>query len=596
MTLLLLSFAAAQDSGDPCAATAPVKLNELLVNPPSTDDGNEWVELTSAETTSLDGWSLEWGTSSYNKSAALSGELVAGDHLVVGGIDVPFADLALSDFESIGNAGSNADSIRLLRCDGSVSDILVYGDENSDGWVDEAGATVASLAPKAGESDSIARALDDVDTDDNGVDFCLEEEETSPGAPNRDNCQGPPDTNDPSDSGSECAPAEGITVNEVLPDPDGSDDGNEFVELYNAGDAAVVLDGWSIEYGTSSFSKSIELSGEIEAGGWFVLGDANIVADQTATIALGNAGSSGDALRLVDCAGTVMDTVVYGSDNSDGWIDDSGAEATSIAAKPGGGESLHRLTDGFDTDASADDFCVQELPTPGAESGCPICTIEGRDSIRINELLSNPDGTDGNQEWVELVNLGTEDVSLEAWVLEVGKSSWSPDTIPVGTTIAAGGFLLLAGDGYTGSADVVIDGLDLGNASSTSDGVRLIDCEGELVDSVLYGDEDKPADLDDDGVGSAPAQGDDESIGRYPDGADDDDHAADWHLYFDPTPGEPNTDPAGDTGGGGGDRPGGCCQGNSTDAARPGGGCATAPQAGMWLSALLLGVLLRRRD
>lgn len=601
MTLLLLSLPAfAQDSGDSCEATAKVLINELLTNPSSTDAGGEWVELVTNESTSLEGWTIQWGTSSYNKSYTFEAIAITPElHFVLGGSDVEFATLAVADFKDIGNA-SNVDAIQLLRCDGSVSDQVLYGDgENSDGWLDEAGAVAVSFAAEPGENESIARAGDGVDTNVDGDDFCVESL-PSGGIANRLNCEDPPDTDDPTDSGDpgDCALADGITINEVLPDPDGADDGNEFIELYNAGTEQVSIDGWLIEYGTSSFSKSVELKGTITAGGWFLLGEANVSAAQTASLGLGNAGSSGDALRLVDCDGTVMDTVVYGPDNSDGWVDDSGAEATSLADKPGGGESLHRLTDGHDTDASADDFCVLAEPTPGDASTCPICSTEGRDGLKVNEILSNPDGTDGNAEWVELVNLGTEDVSVEAWTIEVGKTSWSSHTLPIGTVVPAGGFLVVAGEGYTGSPDVLAVGFDLGNATTSDDGVRLIDCDGEVVDTVLYGPDDGSATLDDD-AGSAgtlaPTQDDDESIGRYPDGADDNDHAADWNTYSTPTPGAPNTDPAGDTGFGGGDRPGSCCQGSSTDAARPDGGCATAPRAGMWIGALLLGVMLRRR-
>ncbi|MCP4810085.1 MAG: lamin tail domain-containing protein [Proteobacteria bacterium] len=600
--LLLLSAPTLADTACPCDATGTVLINEFLPDPGGSDGGNEWVELTSSTGASLCGWEVQWGTSSFNKSHEFDGGTIeAGGYFVFGGGDVTFADVNGGDL-AIGNAGSSSDALRVVACDGSVADVVVYGSGNDDGWTDEAGATVESVAPKAGSDESVSRAADGVDTNLAGDDFCLEESPT-PGAANNEDCGGgPPDSGDtglPSD----CLDPGALKINELMPDPDGSDDGNEFIELINVTGADVDLDGWELQYGTSSFSKSIALAGTVAAGGFFVVGDANVQgADFPATLSLGNAGSSSDAVRLT-CEGSAEDTVIYGSPNSDEWVNDTNAVADSLASKPGGGESLHRIVDGVDTDRSGDDFCVQLAPTVGGASECPICVIDGRDDVKLNELLSNPEGTDGNREWVELVNLGTAAVSLDAWTIEVGKSSWGGDTFPTGTVIEAGGHLLIAGQGYDGAADVVIDGFDLGNASTSDDGVRLVDCEGAVVDTVLYGPDDVTPELEDDAgsAGSlAPVQDDDESIGRYPDGADSDDHAVDWSVYSTPTPGEANSEPAsGDTGSTGGERPGGCnCGEDDVGGERPEGQCSAAPSpttAAFGVFALAMFFVRRRR-
>ena len=596
--LLLLSAPSLADTAEPCDTSAADVINEFLPNPGGSDGGNEWVELYSAAGGDLAGWTLEWGTSSYNKSLDLSGTVDAGGYFVVGGSDVDFANLNGGSL-AIGNA-SDADAIRLVDCAGTVVDTVVYGSSNDNGWTDDSGSEATSLAPMAGDDETVARAVDAVDTNASGDDFCVEEAPT-PGAANNLDCGGGGDDSGPDDSGiepSECLDAGAIKINEVMPDPDGSDDGNEFVELINVSAGDVDLSEWELQYGTSSFSKSIALSGTVASGAFYVVGDSAVQgADLTATLSLGNAGSSADALRLT-CSGSPEDTVVYGSPNSDEWVDDTGAVATSLASKPGGGESLHRIVDGVDTDASGDDFCVQAAPTIGGASECPVCDTTGRDDVRINELLSNPEGTDGNREWVELVNVGTQDVSLAAWTLEVGKSSWSPTSFGKGVTIPAGGHFLVAGQGYEGSADVVVDGFDLGNASSSDDGVRLVDCDGAVVDTVLYGPDDVSAELEDDAgsAGSlAPVQDDDESIGRYPDGSDSDDHVVDWGIYSTPTPGAPNTEPAGsDTGGGGGDRPGGC-RDDQPDAERPEGQCSSAPSKTFAVFAVFALALVSRR-
>ena len=90
-------------------------------------------------------------------------------------------------------------------------------------------------------------------------------------------------------------------------------------------------------------------------------------ADHNAAVTLdmGNAFSNSAAVRLVNCEGTPIDTVVYGSPNSDGWHDDSGFTATSLAPTPTEGSSLARLPNGVDTDQCGADF-ASTSNTPGA--------------------------------------------------------------------------------------------------------------------------------------------------------------------------------------------------------------------------------------
>ena len=45
--------------------------------------------------------------------------------------------------------------------------------------------------------------------------------------------------------------------------------------------------------------------------------------------------------------------------------------------------------------------------------------------ILINEVLYNPDGTDGPSEWIELCNNGEDDVDISSWEIQSAGSSWS---------------------------------------------------------------------------------------------------------------------------------------------------------------------------
>lgn len=593
-----------------CSPVGDIVINELMPNPAGTDnDGDvvtEWIELknTGTRSVSLDGWTLEWAKSTWTTFTIPAGTSIpAGGYLLfgAGGIAVSTMDL--------GNASSSADAVR-VQCSGAVVDIVAYGTTNSDGFIDESGAVLSSLASKPSDGASLARVPDGTDTNQAGTDF----DSVSGGTPGASNGSG--GGSDSGDSGggdssggggASCAGAEGVVINEFTPLTD-----VEYVELYNSGSSPVALAGWVLEFGTSTYNKSVELpTATLAPGDYFVFGSPGAATkDVEIDIDLGNASTGGDAMRLV-CGGTLVDTVIYGDDgasNSDGWTDDSGAVATSMAPYPGSDEAVSRVQDGYDTDVCGTDFALS-APSPGASNPYtepPVCETDGVGVVKINELLSNPDSTDTDHEWVELYNAGTEAVRIDGWTLETATSSWGVDyAFPAGTSLAPGGFLVVGGPLVT-YADLVSEDLGLGNGTR-GDGVRIVDCTGGVVDTVLYGEElGDPLEGDGGSVQIVPEVDEAQSIGRWPDGTDAN-AAADWKVYSAPTPGSANPDPGstgGDTGddtaGGSGDgetRPGGGCGGAPDDSGRPdGGGCATVlPLSGGELLIAALAVLRRRR-
>ena len=59
-----------------------------------------------------------------------------------------------------------------------------------------------------------------------------------------------------------------ILINELFPNPDGKDIGQEWVELYNSGAQTANLAGWRLENGSG---KKLSLSGEIGAGNFLAV-------------------------------------------------------------------------------------------------------------------------------------------------------------------------------------------------------------------------------------------------------------------------------------------------------------------------------------
>ncbi|MCB9669688.1 MAG: lamin tail domain-containing protein [Alphaproteobacteria bacterium] len=586
----------AAPSCDP--ASAGVRINELLPDPAGTDTDAEWVELVATQgAVDISGWVIASGTSDYTALATLPpGTFIAGgDVLLVGQSALSSPDVVAPGF-SLGNA-SNADAVQLRDCTGAVADTVVYGTSNTDGWLDDTGA-LASLAPRPGSGESIGR-VDGIDTDDSTADFLVLF--ATPGEPN---------VTEPPDCG---GLGSGLVVNELLVNPEGTDDGLEWVELFHAGLAPIDLDGWEVQSATSSSWTARITFGPLtlEPGGRLLVG-GSAVPGRTHDLqgTLGN-GTGGDGVRVVDCAGFPADTVIYGADNTDGLVDDLGEAARSLAPLPPEGSALQRVEDGHDTDQSGLDFVVAPEATPGAPN-IPFeplaCELAG--GVRINEVLPDPDGVDDGLEWIELHNSGPSAVRLDGWALAAGTSDYAVlDVVfPADTTIPAGGFVVVGG-ALVPEVDVVAEGLSVGNGSTSRDGVRLFDCEGTPVDTVVYGppaEDDPEPGIVDDADTVAPPYGDPASglsIARVQDGVDTD-LAADWRVgrptpgssnVFEATPGTSSPDVPRGCGAGDGPRdltpPPGGPQGQAPTR-RTGCRVAPAPMGALVLAALLA---LRRR-
>jgi MYXO-CTERM domain-containing protein len=603
-----------------CDGQEFITVNEFFADPAEeSETGFHWVELYNSGGADVDlaDWQLQWdGTDLSDASTYAFGAvtLSAGDYLVIGEEFVAEADL-IAESLALTNASSNADALRLVDCNADPVDTVLYGTKNvdEDNFADDDDAICPDeqLAPKASSNSgqSVGRNSDGVDTNDSAIDFRTFPNPT-PGL-----------TNDiPA-----CDGHDAIKINEFMPDPnsEGGDTGAEWIELMNTSGASVSLSGWTVWWGTSNFesatnSYTFPEGATLSAGAFVVIGgtlvpeadyvvvepdgDTGGVSD---ALDMGNAGpSSADGLLLTDCNGLAADTVIYGGTNDGDWEDDSGEVTTSLAPDPEVGVSIGRCTDGLDTDQSGDDFSNFDAPSPGEDN--PTCRpcVPGTGVVKINEVYPNPEGTDSDQEFIELFNTGSESVALDGWILETASSSWGDTyTFPSNVNIGPGEFVLVGGS-FVETEYQWSTASPIGNASSAPDGARLLDCQAEpaVQDTVLWGQTGDPVEdtelLDDAGgstFGPLPEEG--FTFGRYPDGEDSNDNAVDL-VSMGPTPGSANAE-GGSGGGDGGDGggPGGKgCGKSDDDEAGTSKSCSVSsgPLSLGWL-ALGLAALRRRR-
>lgn len=366
--------------------------------------------------------------------------------------------------------------------------------------------------------------------------------------------------------------ADGLVINEILVDPEGVDPGLQWVEVYNETGLDLDASGWRIEAGTATY----DTASTFPAGTWLIDGEYVVFSQRVLSFATvvvpgfvaGPATADADAIRLVDCQGAPVDTVVYGAINLEGWLDEAGGVVTALAPVPASGQTLARGTGGFALSAS---------PTPGSDNALPPVHCGGPGSgLLVNEVFA------GTGAWVELLHTGTAPVLLEGWSIAVGTTSLNPAfTFPAGQAASPGARLVVAAGPLAGAG-----------------AVRLVDCKGFAADTLVIGPVNAMGWVDDRGVaatGLAPVPG--PGLSRYPDGGDTDDSALDFAVLG-PTPAAGNrplpedtgappvdTGPAPDTASGPVDRepaPGGC-------------GCRTPVPSHAWLAGFALAWLRHYR-
>jgi hypothetical protein len=161
-----------------------------------------------------------------------------------------------------------------------------------------------------------------------------------------------------------------VVINEVLYDPDGSDTGREFVELYNRSDADICLYYYEVATGNGAHSDkwTDEWRGTradtIRAGGFFVIGEDLVSPAPDFTTAL-DLQNGPDAVRLVSPA-SQADVVGWGDHDFGEYYEGAPADLATAGA------SLGRDPDGRDTGDNSADLAVMPRPSPAGFNHPPL--------------------------------------------------------------------------------------------------------------------------------------------------------------------------------------------------------------------------------
>lgn len=283
-----------------------------------------------------------------------------------------------------------------------------------------------------------------------------------------------------------------LVITEYMSDPEGTDTGREYIEVYNATAAAIELKGMTLYVSKADGSAQNTHSltgGTIPSGGFRVLGDVRETAlprwiDYSYADDLGGLPNSAGLIGI-RCGQTKLDEVRYTT-----------AVKTATARV---------LTGGTTPDSTANDDETQwcnatgeytaghagspGLPNAPCSGSNAVCTLDTPGALVITEIMADAPSADEGKEWIEIFNTTGEPVDLAGLTLRFTRldGSAKKETRLGEGSIAAGKYYTL-GDVRDGNLPAYIDqsyGDALGALSNT-DGKLTLLCGTTEIDSASY--------------------------------------------------------------------------------------------------------------
>lgn len=249
---------------------------------------------------------------------------------------------------------------------------------------------------------------------------------------------------------------------------------DEWIELFNKTNNPISLDNWLLK--AADGTPEIKLSGVIPANGFYLLertDDQTLPALLADKIYRGTLSNSGEDLDLYDDSGNLIDEVNCSSawlagDNSSKQTMERRKTDWQTSQDPGGTPK---------TENSQIDTVIVETQKQDEQIEVEKNSKQFiyPDNIFINELLPSPEGSDEENEWVELFNNNNFEVDLSGWQIRDVVGSIKTYTLAEEMKIRANGFLILKRP----ETKIVLQ--------NSGDGLELLNPNNEIIDQVSSG-------------------------------------------------------------------------------------------------------------
>jgi len=259
-----------------------------------------------------------------------------------------------------------------------------------------------------------------------------------------------------------------IIINELLPNPTGSDETGEWIELKNTGDSTVNITGYALaDLSEKTYVLQSENLGnlDIAPNGFFLL------FRSTSKISLNN--TQTETVRLYDSQGIHIDEITYietAKENMSyakfptvwSWTNNPTPHADNILSDP-----TEQKTSSEEEIITVENYNGNVI-LPSTKTDCPATEDE---LLLINELWPSPQGDDQELEFIELYNPNEHEVNICAYQLSDKTTTYIFST---STTITPLEYLLI----YRTDSH-----LSLNNMGDT---ITLSNLQGTPIHSVTY--------------------------------------------------------------------------------------------------------------
>lgn len=288
-----------------------------------------------------------------------------------------------------------------------------------------------------------------------------------------------------------------IVITEFLANPEGTDTGKEYLELYNATDEDMNLQGFTLSVGKGDDSKPLThlfKSWVVPARGYVSLGDSRegVVGpkvDYSYGNSVGSLPNEAGQIRIL-CGDLVIDEVRYTQSNSGKARILSGHQEPSSSANDAESNWCD-AKDRFD-EMNFGSLGQKNAWCPAAGKGlCVGLNGQSRNllmpspgKVVISEFLANPEGTESDREWLEVYAVEDVDLNGVEWVSGTSKTTLDADAC---LFVPAGSFAVLAKNAnaqVNGGLEGVLTTFT--NTLSNSASTLTLNFNGTLLDSVTY--------------------------------------------------------------------------------------------------------------
>lgn len=452
---------------------------------------DEFIELynPSAQLVNLAGWSLQYKTATGNfplsaKKQLPEFSLGAGKYYLVAHTDFSgsvTADLRHSAFSLSGSA-TGATIFLSRSSDGitgtddiNIVDKLAYGTgvgnvpENTAAPLPESAKSLFRIADLGNNAtdfevrDSAPRNSSFISEDEEEPqeEEPVEEEENEEQEPEPEEEESPP------------VHPTGIIISEIMANPEGTDNGEEWVELFNSSDQAInikdwILDDLSVNNSVGSFSYKIpEMIIQPNKYVSIPIPEGKFALNNSSVDAVKLFWPDQDLATELQYSGPVKEEQTWCKIKS-GYKWCKPTPNAANAELPVTTTTKNTTTNTTNSTSDDTDDSTKETETKDYSA----------DNIQIIEIMPDPEGADAGQEHIKIYNAGSKTVALKGWIIDDGVI-----TDPIGSSA------MILSEGVLDPADELEIEIPKGRFSmnnSGSDTVRLFSPDKKIKDEVSY--------------------------------------------------------------------------------------------------------------